>query len=212
MTPAGDSDMWCLKISLSRTCTRHLSCIDIFLHGPESTHKNGIGNTFTHTSILNQPCTLLRQRAKPSTHQTWRLPLVVLFLSNVVVGDGQEAWEMLLSTAPTSEAFSPRTVLTENICRCVRQIKEKNRPAIMRFLTTSTLTDPPMHTLKVTKSETINSPNMTPAISCPLPVKCGSRRRPESLADALQDWSTSEVFSARTVLTENICRCVQQIK
>ena len=94
--------------------------LDIFLHGPESTHKNGIGKTFTHTSIPNQPCTLLRQRAKPSTHQTWRLPLVVFFLSNVMVGDGQEAWQRLLSTAPTSEAFSPRTVLKENICRCVQ--------------------------------------------------------------------------------------------
>ena len=94
----------------------------LYIHGPESMHKNGIGKTFTHTSIPNQPCTLLRQRAKPSTHQTWRLRLVVLFLSNVMVGDGQEAWVMLLSTAPTSEAFSPRTVLTENICRCVQQI------------------------------------------------------------------------------------------
>jgi len=113
--------------------------LDVFLHGPESTHKNGIGKTFTHTSIPIQSCTLLRQRAKPSTHQTWRLPLVVLFLSNVVVGDGQEAWQMLLSTAPTLEAFSSRTVLKENICRCVQQIIEY-RPAIMAFLTTSTIT------------------------------------------------------------------------
>ena len=85
---------------------------DIFLHGPKSTHKNGIVKTFTHTSFPVHPCTLLKQRAKPSTHQTWRLHLVVLFLSSVVVGDGQEAWQMLLSTAPTSEASSPRTVLT----------------------------------------------------------------------------------------------------
>ena len=88
---------------------------DIFFHGPESAQKNGILKTLTHTSIPIHPCTLLKQRAKPSAHQTGRLRLVVLFLSNVVVGDGQEAWEMLLSTAPTSEAFSPRTVLTENI-------------------------------------------------------------------------------------------------
>ena len=81
--------------------------LDIFLHGPESTHKNGIGKTFTHTSISIQSCTLLKQ----------------------------------------------------------------------------------------TKSKTLNSPNMTPSISCPLPVQCGGRRPPESLADALQDWSTSEVFS-----------------
>ena len=81
--------------------------LDIFLHGPESTHKNGIGKTFTRTSIPIQPCTLLKQ----------------------------------------------------------------------------------------TKSKTLNSPNMTPSISCPLPVQCSGRRPPESLADALQDWSTSKVFS-----------------
>ena len=40
---------------------------DIFLHGPESTHKNRTGKTFTHTCIPIQPCTLLKQWAKPST-------------------------------------------------------------------------------------------------------------------------------------------------
>ena len=36
--------------------------LDIFLHGPESAHKNGIAKTFTHTSIPIQPCTLLKKR------------------------------------------------------------------------------------------------------------------------------------------------------
>ena len=31
--------------------------LDIFLHGPESAHKNGILKTFTHTSIPILPCT-----------------------------------------------------------------------------------------------------------------------------------------------------------
>ena len=53
--------------------------LDIFLHGPESTRNNGIVKTFTHTSIPIHPCTLLKQKAKPSTHQTWCLRLVVLF-------------------------------------------------------------------------------------------------------------------------------------
>ena len=119
--------------------------LDIFLHGPESAHKNGIAKTFTHTYIPIHPCTLLkkkkkrRRRAKCSTHQTWCFGLLVLFLSNVVVGDGKEALQILLSTAPTSEAFSPRTVLTENICRWVQQTIEHS-PAIMPFLTTSTIT------------------------------------------------------------------------
>ena len=44
--------------------------LGIFIHSPESTHKNLIGKTFTHTSMPIQPCTLIKQRAKPSTHQT----------------------------------------------------------------------------------------------------------------------------------------------
>ena len=44
--------------------------LDIFLHDPESAQKNDIVKTFTHTSIPIHPCTLLKQRAKPSTHQT----------------------------------------------------------------------------------------------------------------------------------------------
>ena len=108
-------------------------------------HKNGIGTTFTHTSIPFQPCILLKQRPKPSTH----LRLLVFFLSNVVVSDGQEACQipirtalhrrqMYLNTASTSEAFSPRTVLTENTCRCVQQIIHLQE--IITFLTISTTT------------------------------------------------------------------------
>ncbi len=67
---------------------------------------------------------------------------------------------------------------------------------------------PPMHTPK-TKSKTVNSLNVTPSLSCPLPVQSGGGRRPGSLADAPHDCSTSESSSPRTVLTENICRCVQ---
>ena len=125
----------------------------------------------------------------------------------------------------TSEAWWPwrkrpcsRTVLTENICRRVQQ-RLQHRPATIPFLTTSTIktfthTSIPIHPctlLKQTKSKTLNSPNMTPSFSCPLPVQCGGGRRPGSLAYTPQDCSTSETFSPRTVLTENICRCVQNI-
>ena len=44
--------------------------------------------------------TIKNKTRKGSTHQTWWLSLLVLFLSNVVVGDGQEAWRMLLRTVP----------------------------------------------------------------------------------------------------------------
>ena len=80
------------------------------------------------------------------------------------------------------------------------------------ILKTFTHTSIPIHPcilLKQTKSKTLNSPNMTPSFRCPLPVQIGSGRRPGNLAPAPQDCSTSEAFSPRTVLTENICRCVQ---
>ena len=164
----------------------------------------------------------------------------------------------------TSEGFSPRTVLTENICRCVQQ----HRPATMPLLTTTIplsclasaapqadswwlghvvpdvviadiggqaldifLHGPesahkngivktnvhshihshsPMHTPKTNKDQTLNSPNMTPSFSCPLPVQCGGGREPGSSTDDPQDSSTLEAFSPRTVLTENTGICVQQ--
>ena len=42
---------------------------------------------------------------------------------------------------------------------------------------------PAMHTPK-TKNKTLNSPNMTPSFSNPLPVQCCGGRRPGSLTDA----------------------------
>ena len=57
----------------------------------------------------------------------------------------------------------------------------------------------------------LNSPNMMPSFSCPLPVQCAGGRWPGSLADTPQDYSTTEA-SPRTVLTENICRCVQHLR
>ena len=65
----------------------------------------------------------------------------------------------------------------------------------------------------MTKKKThLNSPNMMPSFNCPLPIQCGGGRLSASLAPAPQDFSTSEAFSPRTVLTENICRCVQGIR
>ena len=78
--------------------------LDIFLHGPESVHKNGIVKTFTHTSHSHPPMHTPKgkrnktTRTKRSTHRTWRFHFLVLLLSNVVVGDGQEARHLLLTT------------------------------------------------------------------------------------------------------------------
>ena len=79
---------------------QHFQQLSRFLHGPESAHKNGIVKTFPHTSIPTHPCTLIKkerekQRAKRSTDQIWCLRLLVLFLSTLVVGGGQEAWHLM---------------------------------------------------------------------------------------------------------------------
>ena len=67
-----------------------------------------------------------------------------------------------------------------------------------------------MHTPKK-KKKALNLPNMMPSFTGPLPVHRGDGRRSGGLALASEDCSTSEAFPPRTVLTENICRCVQQI-
>ena len=113
--------------------------LDIFLHGPESAHKNDIVKTFTHTSIPIHPCTLLKQ----TNRKTLNSPNMTLSLScplPVQSGSGRPPGS--LAHAPhdcyTSQAFPPRTVLTENICRCV-QHKLQHLPTTMPFLTTSTI-------------------------------------------------------------------------
>ena len=155
--------------------------LDIFLHGPESARKNGIVKTFTHTSILIQPCTLLKKE-RNKQNKNLNSPNMPSFTGPLPVQCTGGRRPGSLAPAPqdcsTSEALSPRTVLTENICESVQLILQHS-PAIMPFLTTSTLTDPPMHTPKATKSKTLNSQNMTPSISCPVSVQCVGGRRPE---------------------------------
>ena len=47
--------------------------LDIFFHGPESAHKNGIVKTFNHTSIPIHPCTLLREKETKEPEQNAQL-------------------------------------------------------------------------------------------------------------------------------------------
>ena len=107
-----------------------------------------------------------------------------------------------LGTYSTTDALSARTLLTENICESVQQIlqhspaEKKNRRKEKK---------------KEKQEKTLNSPNMMPFFTGPLPVQCGGGRRLGSLADATEDCSTSEDFSPTTVLTKNICRCGHHI-
>ena len=129
---------------------------DFLLHGQESAHKNGIVKTFTHTDIPIHPCTLLKkekekQRAKPSTHQTWRLPLVVL---SCPMWWWATAGKLDTFTHTGPRHLSPRSRV------CAQEWHRKD-------IHSHSHSHPPMHTTK-TKSKTLNSPNMTPSFSCPL--------------------------------------------
>ena len=114
--------------------------LDIFLHGPESAHTIGIVKTFTHTSIPIHPFVLLKETKSKILNL---LKMILSFTCALPVQCGAGGRSGSLADAPqdcsTTEAISPRTVLTENICRCVEEIN-KNCPEIMAFLTTSTTT------------------------------------------------------------------------
>ena len=74
----------------SRVCAQEWHRKDIHSHNHSITHS-------MHTPKKSNNKWFF---FKGSTYQTWCLPLLVLFLFNVVVGDGQEAWHLLLRTAP----------------------------------------------------------------------------------------------------------------
>ena len=104
-----------------------------------------------------------------------------------------------LGTCSTTDALSARTLLTENIRESGQQILQHSQAEKQNKKQKQKTTKP------------LNSPNMMPFFTGPLPVQCGGGGGPGNLADATQDCSTSEDFSPRTVLTKNICRCVHPI-
>ena len=113
--------------------------LDIFLHGPQSAHKNGIVKTFTHRCIPIHPCTLLKETKSKILNL---LHMILSFTCALPVECGSGGRSGSLADAPqdcsTTEAFSPRTVLTENICRCLQHIFP-HFPTTMAFLTASTI-------------------------------------------------------------------------
>ena len=91
---------WCRYRGHCRSGPRHLSprsrvCAQEW--NSKDIHSHSHSHTPMHTP---QNKTKQKKRKKTSTHQTLSLRLLVLFLSSVVVGVGQEAWQMLLSAAP----------------------------------------------------------------------------------------------------------------
>ena len=114
--------------------------LDIFRHGPESAHKNGIVKTFAHTCIPIHPCTLLKQTKSKILNL---LNMILSFTCALPVQCCAGGRPGSLVDAPqdcsTTEAFSPRTVLTEFFCRCVQHIFP-HFATTMAFLTASTIT------------------------------------------------------------------------
>ena len=85
---------WCRYRGHCRSGPRHLSprsrvCAQEW-HS-EDIHSHIHSHPATHTPKIKY--------LKKSTHQTWCLRLVVLFLSSVVVGDFHQAWLLLLRTS-----------------------------------------------------------------------------------------------------------------
>ena len=73
--------------------------LDIFLHAPGSAHKNGIVKTNIRSHIhshspVRTPKATEEQNPQLTKHDAF------LCLSNVVVGDDQEAWQMPLRNGP----------------------------------------------------------------------------------------------------------------
>ena len=114
--------------------------LHIFLHGPESASKNGIVKTFTHTSIPIHPCTLLKKTHK---QQQQKVQLTKHDAFMYWSSSCPECWWAtfrMFGTCSTSEALSPKTVLTKNSCESVQQIlqhslaeKMLNSPNTMPF-------------------------------------------------------------------------------
>ena len=90
-------------------------------------------------------------------------------------------------------------------------LQSAHKNSIAKTFTHTSIPIRPCTLITQTKSKTLDSRNMWPSSFSILPVQCGGGRRPGSLADAPQECSMSEAFCPRTVLTENVCRCVQQI-
>ena len=140
--------------------------LDIFLHGPESAHQNGIRKTFTHTSIPIHPCTLLKKKEQKQQQQNAQLTKHDAFVdwsSSCAV-----CWWPIfrkLGTCSTTDALSPRTLLTENICESVQKILQHS-PAKKR------------------RKKRFNSPKMMPFFTGPLPVQCPGGQFSGSLAPA----------------------------
>ena len=83
--------------------------LDIFLHGPESLHKNGIVKIFTHTSIPIQPCILLKKKKEANPELTKQTSFIGRLPVQCTGGRRPGSLADAPQDGSTSEAFSPKT-------------------------------------------------------------------------------------------------------
>ena len=104
---------WCRYRGHCRSGPRHLS--------PRSRvcHKNGIGKTFTHTSIPIHPCTLLKKCKNNNSKMLNSPNMMPLFPGPLPVPCAGGRFFRKLGTWSTADALSARTLLTEKICESV---------------------------------------------------------------------------------------------
>ena len=110
--------------------------LDIFFHGPQSTHRNGTRDRKDIHSHIHTPKTKSKTLKSPNMTPSYGCPLPVQ------CGGGRRPGSLADDPrdCSTSEAFSPRgTVMKENICRCVQNILQ-HFPITTPFLTVSTIT------------------------------------------------------------------------
>ena len=226
MTP-GDSDMWCLMMLLPRTLQirRYTSFSRSRLYQQEWHCKDIHSHIHSHTP-MHTPKTKSKTLKSPNVTPSFGCPLSV----RCGGGRGQEAWQMLLRTAPRRrpsrlgqywqktfvDVFNTysnisRQCLHNNLfldgfnsspgwllvtrtrgawwcryrghCRSgPRHFLHGPESALKNgIIKTFTRTAIPMHK---NNSKMLNSPNMMPSFTGPLPVQCAGRRCSESLAPA----------------------------
>ena len=125
---------WCLHHRHWRSGSPHLSpqsrvCADDGHCEVMQSLTRSFPFTHSHSKI--------NLRAKPKTHQTGCIQLVVLFPPAAVQSGGWHPWRLLPAPQglPTLEAFSPKTVLEKTVGTRVRQKLHHSRPTLPFLIT-----------------------------------------------------------------------------
>ena len=123
--------------------------LDIFLHGPESAHRNGIAKTFTHTSIPIHPCTLLKKCKNNNSKMLNSPNMMPFFTGRLPVQCAGGRFSGSLAPAPRRTPCRLGHFWQRTFVKVYSKYSNKARQ----------------------KKHTLNSPNMMPFFTGPLPVQ-----------------------------------------